>query len=646
MYRSKLFRKITSAALLLGMLLADTQAVPEARAAEEKAAVIPVEADGTVEADDSYDGPQIKKIRVLKEENFLEIYWDRYVDENEAVDVDNFVLKNGDTRLTLEPAWTDEGVTNTLYFDRANKEIAQTEQWMTMARLDSDLHMSSICFYGEIDEAKGLTLEVLGTDIRDEDGKSARSASYTGVPYVNFYTQFLTTDTGILIKADDTVAGTSLEKAKEQVDVMLSRTDTGIAQNMEDYQCSLAVYSPHENVYMIPEHRYWFDKTMYNVEGYGGNLYNSCVSSIAEQNIVRTRNLSEDWYANTMYENENILIHEFGHCVKSVGMDLLEDKSLSTEFLAAYNHAKDSGLWPKTYCISNEDEFFATMCAIWFNVMEESQDWSDGVRGPVNTREELRQYDSQTYTFFEKIFPDQGLPDPWDETAPDRYHDPAYQEPESEPQQPKVVTAVFGDVKPTEPAKSDWPVSEIQYVYDRGIMTGLDEKNGVFGRDGQLSRAQFATVLYRMADKTGGGNEPQPEGKIKVFPDVDYNDSSCFYSDAVQWAGSSGVGIITGYEDTGMFNPSGWIERQDAVVMMYRYAEWKGYVEKDAAVTEQYKTYPDADQVAPYAERAMAWAVDNRLITGDGGRLNPKSFISRAVCATIIQRFMSVSGAE
>ena len=61
-------------------------------------------------------------------------------------------------------------------------------------------------------------------------------------------------------------------------------------------------------------------------------------------------------------------------------------------------------VWPNTYAISNADEFFATMCTIWFSVMEESPDWTDGVRGPVNTREDLLKYDPETYAFFDKIF--------------------------------------------------------------------------------------------------------------------------------------------------------------------------------------------------------------------------------------------------
>ena len=209
--------------------------------------------NGTVEKDAAFDGPQITKIRVLNEGNFLEIYWDRYVDESEAVNVSNFVLKNGNEEIQLEAK--GEGYTNTLYFDQKNKEVAATDA-NSMARLSKDLHMSSISYIGNIGTIsdEGLTLEVKGDAIKDENGKSAKTAVYKGIPKVNFYTQYLTSKTGIVIKADDTVAYSSLEAAAAQVDVELGKTETGIAANMAKYGCSLAVYSPHENVYLIPEH--------------------------------------------------------------------------------------------------------------------------------------------------------------------------------------------------------------------------------------------------------------------------------------------------------------------------------------------------------------------------------------------------------
>ncbi len=385
---------------------------------------IPVGEDGAVPTD-GYDGPQIIKIRVLNEARFLEIYWDRCVDEDAAVDPANFTLRAGGKTVSLTPNTLDsDGWTDTIYFDRENKTVAASDAHC-MNRLDPSLHMSSISFpESELSKlASGeLTLEVKGDSIVDKAGKSAKSAVYAGVPRLDYYTQKVMTESGITIKGDDTVALSSLELAAKQVEVELSQPGTGIAETMKKWGCSLAVYSSRENVYMIPEHRYGFRTSMYDLEGYGGNKWNGCVSSIAEVNITRTRNSSEP-YANTMYPNENVLIHEFGHCIKSIGLEENDDQTLINEYFAAYENAVDTGLWPNTYAISNSDEFFATMCAIWFNNMDDVSSWTDGTRSPLNTREEMKEYDPQTYAFFEKILPaDTPLPAPWNTHSPDNYH--------------------------------------------------------------------------------------------------------------------------------------------------------------------------------------------------------------------------------
>lgn len=338
-------------------------------------------------------GPQVTKVRVLKERNYLEIYWDREVEDSTATA--SYKLKNGETELTLLT-----GNSNTMYFN--------------------GYAMSSIGFRGSIDESQPITLEIVG-EIKDTGGNLAEKKTYEAV-YENYYKQSLTTDTGIVVKASADVQYSSLLEAKKQIDTMLGKTETGIAARLAEYGASMALYGPHENAYFVPEHRYAWDPDMYEVEGYGGNQWNDGVSSIAEKNVIRV--LDGEEAGQTKYRNENILVHEFGHSVKSLGMDLLADKSLSKEFQDLYRSRKRAGMWPNTYAISNSDEFFATMCTIWFSVMAEKPDWTDGVRSPINTREDLLKYDPETYAFFAKIFPDTFLDSPWDpSTIPNDYDD-------------------------------------------------------------------------------------------------------------------------------------------------------------------------------------------------------------------------------
>ncbi|WP_203580047.1 hypothetical protein [Microbacterium hibisci] len=388
---------------------------------------VAVGADGTVQIDTSFDGPQVTEVRVINEAKYLEIYWDRYVDENAAVSPGNITLRNGDRTVSLR-AKPAQGGTDTIFFDKDNKQIAATAA-NSMARLPEDLHLSSIAYTGTIDPSLPLTLEIDGAAIADATGKTAKTATYAGVPKLDYYTQSVTTATGIKVKAGERVAADTLVKAAAQVDAQLAVTSTGIARTMAANGCSLAVYGARENAYLVPEHRGGYNPTMYDVEGYGGNMWNNCVSSISERNVLRTRG-DANAFLNTSYPNENILVHEFGHAVLSVGIEEQEDQTLADAFFAAYENAYTTGRWPNTYAMSNRDEFFATLSTIWFDNMAEKPDWNDGVRSPINTRAELKEYDPMAYEFFASIYPaDVAMPSPWDVPGPDVYHGDFRQEP-------------------------------------------------------------------------------------------------------------------------------------------------------------------------------------------------------------------------
>lgn len=337
-----------------------------------------------------------EKIRVIKEEKYLEIYWDREMADSDVLA--SYELKNGDTVLALY----NPGQASMYFYNQG-------------------VGFTSFGYEGEIDESKGLTLEIKG-EIKDATKGSTATVTKKvyEVAYENYYTQFYTAKCGIVCQSSDDVAYDSLKAAGDMIDIMLAKTDTGIPAELVKNKAKMALYGPHENAYFIPEHRYAWNPEMYYVEGYGGNFYNNCVSSIAERNVIRA--LTGD--VQTAYRNENILVHEFGHSVKLVGMDALEDKTLKNEFSALYKSRIKAGMWPNTYAGSNPDEFFATMCTIWFNVMDDVKDWNDGVRSPINTREELKEYDPETYAFFEKIFPsDLALAEPWT-NIPDNYKNP------------------------------------------------------------------------------------------------------------------------------------------------------------------------------------------------------------------------------
>ena len=54
--------------------------------------------------------------------------------------------------------------------------------------------------------------------------------------------------------------------------------------------------------------------------------------------------------------------------------------------------------------------------------------------------------------------------------------------------------------------------------------------------------------------------------------------------------------------------------------------------------------FSDAAQVGGYAQTAMAWATQNRVINGSGGMLNPKGQATRAQAAQMLFNFMNNVG--
>mgnify|MGYP002692699650 CR=1 FL=1 len=186
-------------------------------------------------------------------------------------------------------------------------------------------------------------------------------------------------------------------------------------------------------------------------------------------------------------------------------------------------------------------------------------------------------------------------------------------------------SAGSGDVHEFEDVhEDDWFRKDVAYVSEKGIMTGLKET--VFGPEAELSRAEFATILYRLA----GSPEVAYEDK---FSDVKEGE---FYTSAVMWA--SEHKIVTGYAATGLYEPDRSISREELSVMLRRYAAYSG---QDVTADSDLSSYPDSDSVSEFAKESMSWAVANHMIQGaDGQLLKPQDRANRAECAAIIHRYL------
>lgn len=188
-----------------------------------------------------------------------------------------------------------------------------------------------------------------------------------------------------------------------------------------------------------------------------------------------------------------------------------------------------------------------------------------------------------------------------------------------------TIEAVFAQgttVLPfTDVSTYDWFYEYVKYVYDNGIMDGIDV--GVFGPGITTTRAMLVTMLYRVA------GEPYVSG-TNDFADVAAN---TWYTDAVTWASKNG--IVTGV-DVGVFNPNGAITREQLATILYRYAE---YVGEDVSARASLSRFTDTGSISAYARDAVSWAVAEGILDGrTATELAPTGECTRAEVATMIAR--------
>lgn len=163
-----------------------------------------------------------------------------------------------------------------------------------------------------------------------------------------------------------------------------------------------------------------------------------------------------------------------------------------------------------------------------------------------------------------------------------------------------------------------WYSKSVAFMLEKGYMNGVSDKE--FAPNGTLTRAQLVTILHRISGLPSGAYQTS-------FTDV-Y--SGKWYTAAIEWAVATG--IIQGYEDN-TFRSEQAVTREQIALILYRNSN-KPY--SDFSLNG----FSDADKVSGFALDAMRWAVEQGLIQGSNGRLNPSSSATRAEIATILTRYI------
>lgn len=178
----------------------------------------------------------------------------------------------------------------------------------------------------------------------------------------------------------------------------------------------------------------------------------------------------------------------------------------------------------------------------------------------------------------------------------------------------------------TDVSSSDWFFKGVEYVVDKGIMSGVSENQ--FDPSGKLTRAMLVQMLYNMESRPACDAE-------NAFIDVPVGQ---WYTDAVIWANDAK--IVSGMGE-GLFAPNMEITREQMVAMLYNYAKYKGY---DVTASADLSTFADSASVSAWAQPAMQWAVAEGYISGMGAnQLAPQGTATRAEIASVIMRFMEAT---
>lgn len=177
----------------------------------------------------------------------------------------------------------------------------------------------------------------------------------------------------------------------------------------------------------------------------------------------------------------------------------------------------------------------------------------------------------------------------------------------------------FRDVK-----AEDWFFEAVDHLAAEGCIAGITENS--FGPALDMNRASFLTLLGRLA----GVELTHAETRFTDVP-VD-----SFYSGYVAWAVEKG---ITGGVDATHFAPAAPVNRAQMACFLYAYAKSEGMdveVSDPAAALAQFS---DADTLPAWAVPAMAWAVQNGIISGMDGKLVPAGIANRAQAAVVLYQF-------
>ena len=174
-----------------------------------------------------------------------------------------------------------------------------------------------------------------------------------------------------------------------------------------------------------------------------------------------------------------------------------------------------------------------------------------------------------------------------------------------------------------------WAKSIVNDMGSRMIIEG--RAGTVFGKDDDITRAEFAAILVRgLGLKSEIGTAP--------FPDVKDAD---WFNNVIHTA--SGYRLINGFKD-GTFRPEDRITREQAMVMIAKAMEITKGKSQTPNTKIRLQAYADASDVSVWARASIVDCLKAGIVSGRSStELAPKAFMTRVEVTAIVQRLLQKS---
>ncbi|MDI4646365.1 S-layer homology domain-containing protein [Cohnella hashimotonis] len=182
------------------------------------------------------------------------------------------------------------------------------------------------------------------------------------------------------------------------------------------------------------------------------------------------------------------------------------------------------------------------------------------------------------------------------------------------------VTKSFGDI-----TKQPWARQAIEVMASKGIITGTSAS--AFAPEAQIQRADFMLILVRALGLTARTEDS--------FTDVS---ADAYYAEALSIAKRLGVAQGVGGN---RFNPEAPITRQDMMVLVDK-ALTAANIPATRGTSTDLDAFADKFSVAAYAQSSAATLYKNGIIKGDGSKVNPTGFATRAEAAVLAYRIYNL----